>query len=143
VIYLPDTNVWSRYLRDRPEDVALCDRVEAELFHCRLSAIALMELEYGAAKRPDVPAFRERILRLTAIFPDVAPFDAACAHHAGTVRAQLATLRPNAQPIGIYDALLAGQAIALGAVFVTDNLAEFQRVPGLRCENWHHRSPGA
>ncbi len=139
MIYLPDTNVWSRYLRDRTEDAALCDRVEAELFRCRLSAIALMELEYGAAKRPDVPAFRERILRLTAIFSDVVPFDAACALQAGAVRAQLATLRPNAQSIGTYDALLAGQAIALGAVLVTDNLTEFSRVPGLRCENWRVR----
>ena len=143
MIYLPDTNVWSRFLRGHPDDLPLRRRVEAELFHCRLSAIALMELEYGAAKRPDVPAFRERILRLTAIFPDVAPFDAACARQAGTVRAQLATLRPNAQPIGSYDALLAGQALALGAVFVTDNVAEFMRVPGLRCENWHTRPAGA
>ena len=134
--YLPDTNVWSRYLRDRPDDAALCARVEAELPLCRLSAIALMELEYGAAKRPDIPAFRERIERLAALFPRVDPFDAACARQSGIVRAQLATLRPNAQPIGLYDALLAGQALALGAIFVTDNLAEFRRVPGLTCENW-------
>ncbi|MBC8011592.1 MAG: PIN domain-containing protein [Burkholderiales bacterium] len=138
-IYLPDTNVWSRYMRGHADDAVLCERVESHLFACRLSAIALMELEYGAAKRPDVPAFRDRILRLTALFPSVAVFDSACAHHAGVVRAQLATLRPNAQPIGNYDALLAGQAIALGAVFVTDNVAEFRRVPGLACENWRAR----
>ncbi len=138
-IYLPDTNVWSRYLRNDPRDKALCDRVESHLHACRLSAIALMELEYGAAKRPGIPAFRDRILRLTALFSDVAVFDSACAFHAGVVRAHLATLRPNAQPIGAYDALLAGQASALGAVFVTDNIAEFRRVPGLACENWRPR----
>ena len=55
------------------------------------------------------------------------------------MRAQLATLRSNAQPIGSYDTLLAGQALALGAVFVTDSVAEFARVPGLRCENWRPR----
>jgi tRNA(fMet)-specific endonuclease VapC len=136
VIYLPDTNVWSRFLRNRREDAALCDRVEINLRECRLAAIALMELEYGAAKRPDIPAFRERIIQLQAIFPEVIPFDARAAYHAGFVRAHLATLKPNAQPIGPYDALLAGQALAVGAIFVTHNLAEFSRVPGLVCENW-------
>jgi tRNA(fMet)-specific endonuclease VapC len=136
VIYLPDTNVWSRFLRNRREDAALCDRVEINLRECRLAAIALMELEYGAAKRPDIPAFRERIIQLQAIFPEVIPFDARAAYHAGFVRAHLATLKPNAQPIGPYDALLAGQALAVGAVFVTHNFAEFSRVPGLVCENW-------
>jgi tRNA(fMet)-specific endonuclease VapC len=136
MLYLPDTNVWSRYLRGRSEDLPLRLRVEANLPLCRLSSIALMELEYGAAKRPDVPAFRERIERLRFVFPEVAVFDAACASQTGVVRAFLATLRPNAQPIGPYDALLAGQAIALGAVFITDNLGEFGRVPGLRCASW-------
>lgn len=136
MIYLPDTNVWSRYLRDRREDGALCDRVEARLPECRLAAIALMELEYGAAKRPDISAFRDRILQLQSLFPEVVPFGIAAAYHAGSVRAHLATLRPNAQPIGPYDALLAGQALAIGAVFVTHNINEFARVPGLVCENW-------
>jgi tRNA(fMet)-specific endonuclease VapC len=136
VIYLPDTNVWSRYLRNRREDAELCDRVEFHLNDCRLAAIALMELEYGASKRPDIPSFRQRILQLQALFPEVIPFGSAAAYHAGFVRAHLATLRPNAQPIGPYDALLAGQALAIGATFVTHNLAEFSRVPGLACENW-------
>ncbi len=136
MIYLPDTNVWSRFLRNRREDAALCDRVETHLRECHLAAIALMELEYGAAKRPDIPAFRDRILQLQAIFPEVIPFDARAAYHAGFVRAHLANLKPNAQPIGPYDALLAGQALAIGAVFVTHNLTEFSRVPGLACENW-------
>ena len=136
MIYLPDTNVWSRYLRDRREDAQLCDRVEAMLSECRLSSIALMELEYGAAKRPDVPAFRDRIVSLQAVFREVLPFGAACAYHAGFVRAHLANLKPNAQPIGPYDALLAGQALAFGAIFVTHNTAEFARVPGLVCEDW-------
>ncbi|MBC8039538.1 MAG: PIN domain-containing protein [Opitutaceae bacterium] len=136
MIYLPDTNVWSRYLRNRREDAALCDRVEFHLNECRVAAIALMELEYGAAKRPDIPAFRDRILQLQSLFPEVIPFGSAAAYHAGFVRAHLATLRPNAQPIGPYDALLAGQALAIGATFVTHNITEFSRVPGLACENW-------
>jgi len=136
VIYLPDTNVLSRYLRGRSEAAALCDRLEAALPDCRLSAIVLMELEYGAEKCPHVPAFRARLTRLREVFLGVAPFDATAACQAGYVRAWLARLRPNAQPIGPYDVLLAGHALSLGAVFVTGNTAEFSRVPGLAVEDW-------
>lgn len=136
MIFLPDTNVFSRYLRGRPEDVPLKLRLESILADCRLSAIVLMELEYGAAKQPEIAAFRDRIVRLKAVFSGITPFDAAAAYQTGIVRAYLARLKPNAQPIGAYDALLAGQALALGAVFVTHNTAEFSRVPGLTVEDW-------
>ncbi len=136
MIFLPDTNVFSRYLRGRVEDVPMRVRLDASLAACRLSAIVLMELEYGAAKRPEVAAFRERIARLKEVFPGVAAFDDAAAHYTGVVRAFLSNLKPNAQPIGTYDALLAGHALALGAVFVTHNTDEFSRVPGLMVEDW-------
>lgn len=136
MIFLPDTNVFSRYLRGGSEDARVLDRLEHSLRDCRLSAIALMELEYGAAKRPEVAAFRERIVRLRAVFPNVEPFDDAAAHHTGFVRAYLANRKPNALPIGAYDALLAGHALALGAVFVTNNTTEFSRVPGLSIDDW-------
>jgi tRNA(fMet)-specific endonuclease VapC len=136
VIYLPDTNVFSRYLRSRREDAALCDRLESHLPDCRLSALVLMELAYGAAKEPGHPVFRTRVERLRLIFPFVTAFDEHAAEHAASVRAHLARLRPNAAPIGPYDALLAGQALSLGAVLVTNNTAEFSRVPGLSVTDW-------
>ena len=138
MIFLPDTNVFSRFLRGREEDAGLRRRLVDCLIDCRLSSIALMELEYGAAKRADVPAFRERIIRLQAVFPHVEPFDERAAYHTAHVRALLANLKPNAQPIGAYDALLAGHALALGAIFVTHNTKEFGRVPGLSVENWQN-----
>ncbi len=136
MIYLPDTNVFSRYLRGRTGDALLCDRLEAALPRCRLSAIVLMELEYGAAKASHVPAFRDRIRALRGVFPDVDPFDDLAARQTGAVRAFLARLRPNAQPIGPYDVLLAGHALALDAVLVTHNRNEFGRLPGLVVEDW-------
>jgi tRNA(fMet)-specific endonuclease VapC len=136
VTYLPDTNVFSRYLRGQPADATLCNRLEEFLPETRLSAIALMELEYGAAKRPDVPAFRARVVKLRELYPAVEVFDEAAAYHSGFVRALLANLKPNAQPIGPYDVLLAGHALALGSVLVTGNIREFSRVPGLVVEDW-------
>jgi len=133
MICLPDTNVISRYLRGR--DRKLKERLLVALEDCRLSTIVLMELEYGVAKRPDIPGLRSRLGLLREMFPAVAGFDEEAAFHAGQARAHLATLRPNAQPIGAYDVLLAGQVLALGATVVTHNTAEFSRVPGLGVED--------
>lgn len=134
MIYLPDTNVFSRYLRG--EDARIKRELEGNLRFCRLSAVVLSELEYGAAKRPDVPAFRARVARLREIIAVEVDYTCGDAIYYGAIRAHLAHLKPNAQPIGPYDLMLAAQALRLGAVVVTHNLAEFTRVPSLVCEDW-------
>jgi|SRR5208283_2680930 len=135
MIYLPDTNAFSRFFRGGQANDHLRDRILAELPFCRISAIVLSELEYGASKS-GIPVHRERVARLRSMIPDVAPFDADSAAYTGSLRGYLANLKPNAQPIGHCDSLLAGQALALGACVVTDNISEFRRVPGLIVENW-------
>ena len=45
-------------------------------------------------------------------------------------------LERKATPIGAHDMLIAAHAKALDAVCVTDNIAEFKRVPALKVENW-------
>lgn len=61
-------------------------------------------------------------------------FDAAV--HTGQIRAELAR---QGTPIGPYDAMLAGHARSAGLILVTNNVREFERVPGLRVENWVSR----
>lgn len=39
-------------------------------------------------------------------------------------------------PIGPNDTAIAGHAIAAGAILVTNNTREFERVPGLLLEDW-------
>jgi len=39
-------------------------------------------------------------------------------------------------PIGAYDVLIAGQALERNLILVTHNAGEFERVPGLRLEDW-------
>ena len=136
MIYLPDTNVFSRYLRG--EDARIKNRLEANLRYCRLSSVVLSELEYDAAKRPDLPGLRQRVERLRVLLADEADYTCADAAFYGGVRAHLALLKPNAQPIGPYDLMLAAQALRLGAVLVTHNTAEFSRVPLLAVENWQN-----
>ena len=55
------------------------------------------------------------------------------AREAGRLRAELAAV---GLPIGGYDLLIAGQACARGLIVVTANTREFERVAGLRVEDW-------
>ena len=63
----------------------------------------------------------------------VLPYGAKAAQHYGTIRG---TLEKLGHPIGVNDLHIAGHARSEGMVLVTDNTAEFQRVPALELENW-------
>ena len=53
--------------------------------------------------------------------------------HFGQIRAELTRL---GQRIGPYDLMIAGHARSRGLILVTNNTNEFERVAGLRLENW-------
>lgn len=133
-LYLLDTNALSRLARgvDRP----LTEKIARHVDDCVLSAVAWYELEYGAARSPDPVKSGRRLRLLRTIFPFVRAFGEDDAAEAAAVRVHLETLKPNAQPIGPQDVLLAGHARALGAVLVTHNVREFTRVPRLAVEDW-------
>jgi len=133
-IYLFDTNALS--LLGKETDMRLLRLVEANRGQIRLSSIAWFELCYGAEKRKDLPQLEQRLARLRTRLTRVLPFDERAARAAAQVRAYLENLKPNAQPISIQDCLLAGHALALNAVIVTNNVREFLRVPGLRVDDW-------
>jgi tRNA(fMet)-specific endonuclease VapC len=134
MLYLLDTNVLSRLARG--VDAPIARKVRENLLSCRVSAISWFELHYGAAKsaHPEKAVPRLELLRM--IFPLCEPFDKAASRRAADVRVALELMRPNAQPIGPFDVLLAGHALALGAAIVTHNVGEFARVHGLAVEDW-------
>jgi tRNA(fMet)-specific endonuclease VapC len=133
-LYLLDTNVLSRFARG--VDQAIAEQVARRLNDCVLSAVSWYELEYGAVRSADPTKAAARLTLLRTIFPFVRPFAEDDAAEAAFVRAYLETLKPNAQPIGPHDVLLAGQALAIGAILVTHNVREFARVPRLTLEDW-------
>lgn len=95
-----------------------------------LPSIVAHELVYGARKSRRVA---ENLARLSALRFEVVPFDAEDAEAAGALRARLAAA---GTPIGPYDVLIAGQALARGLTVVTHNTREFARVEGLLVEDW-------
>ena len=133
-LYLLDTNVLSRLARGI--DRSISNQVARHIEDCVLSSVAWYELEYGAARTSDPAKSAERLNLLRLVLPAVRAFGEEDATEAAAVRAYLETLKPNAQPIGPHDVLLAGHALALGAVLVTHNVREFSRVPRLTIEDW-------
>jgi tRNA(fMet)-specific endonuclease VapC len=63
----------------------------------------------------------------------VVPFDRACAEHYARLRADL---EQRGCVIGDRDMMIAATALAHNLVLLTDNAAEFARIPGLRIETW-------
>ena len=64
---------------------------------------------------------------------EVLPLTSDDAMRAAEIRA---VLQRQGTPIGPYDTLIAGQALARDLTLVTRNIREFERVEGLRLENW-------
>jgi len=64
---------------------------------------------------------------------EILPYDRDAAEATARVRAEL---KKRGQPIGAYDVLIAGTALAHELILVTSNLREFNRIEGLRLENW-------
>ena len=128
--YMLDTNICIFTIKNKPQVV----REAFNRYHGQLaiSTVTLMELIYGAEKS----AAPERNLAIVEGFAarlDVLDYDIQGAAHTAQLRAELAN---TGTPIGPYDRMIAGHARARGLTLVTNNLREFQRVPGLRVEDW-------
>lgn len=128
--YMLDTNLCIRVLRDRPP--AIRERFNAEATSLCTSTVVLFELLYGAANSSRPIEARQEVERFASRL-EVLPFDADAAAHAGDIRA---ALKSEGRMIGSYDLQIAGHARSRGLMVITGNLGEFQRVQGLRSEDW-------
>lgn len=130
--YLLDTNIVIYTIKRKPPEVK-----QAFIQHSdqlAMSSITLMELIYGAEKS-SAPEKNLTVVEGFAARVEVLDFDTEAAAHAGQIRAELAK---KGTPIGPYDQMIAGHARSRGLVLVSNNLKEFERVDGLRLENWVH-----
>ena len=133
--YLFDTDTCISLLDGREPDkqhnilTRLENLLRPEIF---VSTVTVSELSFGAENS----RFRKaNLAALDAFLLDfqVIPFDESAAREAGRVRAEL---EKKGQRIGTLDTLIAAHAKSLGLPVVTNNVADFSRVTGLKVENW-------
>ena len=113
-------NVPEKFLSISPKDIAI-------------PSIVIYELEFGIAKSSS-PKKRQTQLNDILSLVNILPFGDKEASFSATIRAKL---EKKGTPIGPYDILIAGTALAHQGILVTNNLKEFSRVPKLKTENWY------
>ena len=98
----------------------------------RISIITLMELYYGAYKSRHVEANLARIRTLEQTL-DILP---AGPENAGIFGMLKARLESEGTRLDDFDLIIASTALTHNLVLVTNNEKHFQRIDGLRLENW-------
>ena len=128
--FMLDTNIAIYVIKRRPLEVL--ETFNQHAGQLCISSITLAELVHGVEKsaKPDhnlrqVEDFISRLL--------VLDYGNKAAAHYGDIRA---VLERKGMPIGVNDLHIAGHARSEGLTLVTNNMKEFERVEGLRLENW-------
>ena len=132
------------YLLDTNACIALINRTSAAVrnrfqraigggANIYVSSVVTFELWYGVAKSLQQSQNTQRLEVFLAGPIILLPLENEDARVAGSVRA---SLQASGTPIGAYDVLIAGQALARQYTLVTANVSEFSRVKGLSWQDW-------
>lgn len=133
MIYLLDTNILIYLIKNRPPAISVrVNALEGEAT-LGMSFVTYAELLKGAERSTRKPQVLRGLEQLIRTVPVRFEIDAAlCRHYAQ----QSSRLRKAGTPIGGNDLWIACHALILDATLVTNNLREFERVEGLRLDNW-------
>lgn len=100
-----------------------------------ISAITYQEMQYGLLGKKASPKHAVLVQEFLKRVDEILPWDKAAVDATTEVKRNLMA---KGTPIGNNDTAIAGHAIATGCVLVTNNTREFQRVEGLKLEDWVH-----
>ena len=128
--HLLDTDTCIGVLRQKPGMVQRLSQLPPA--DVAVSMVTVYELFCGVEKAQYPTNEHQKVERFISVIAEL-PLDRASAQTAARIRAEL---ERQGTPIGPYDLLIAGQAIANGFTLVTNNTSEFQRVAGLKLESW-------
>lgn len=130
-MYLLDTNICIYIVKQKPP--AVMRRFESlRPGDAAMSLVTYGELAFGALKSQHAAQAQGILQELRQDIP-VLPMTPEVAEHYADIRH---VLTRQGTPIGNNDLWIAAHVRALDAILVSNNLREFERVPGLRLENW-------
>jgi len=128
--FMLDTNIVIYIIKRRP--IELLQRFNQHTGQLCISSITLAELMHSVEKSQ----YADKNLKNVEDFVsrlEIIEYGQKAAAHYGDIRADL---ERKGTPIGVNDVHIAGHARSEGLIIVTNNLKEFERVTGLRTENW-------
>lgn len=128
--YMLDTNIVIYVLNRKPIEVL--DIFNKYADQMCISSITLSELFHGAEKSAKQEHNFRRIEDFISRL-EVLPYDNRASSHYGNIRADL---ERKGKIIGVNDLHITGHARSLSLILVTNNTKEFERIEGLRLENW-------
>jgi tRNA(fMet)-specific endonuclease VapC len=132
--YMLDTNICIYIINNKPAGVIERFMALDKNDHVCLSTITIAELFFGLEKSQSLKKEQNRLAMITFLSQlEVVSFDENAAMKYGVIRAKL---QKNGCVIGNNDMLIASHAQSINAVLVTNNEREFDRVEGLKVENW-------
>lgn len=135
--YLLDTNILIDILNYNPKVMENLERVG--IHQCCMSTVSLHELYWGAqlAREKKEEYFVKEMNKISRLIKgiDIHPLSTNGKDYAEIKH----LLKERGSMIDEFDIVIAGQAISEGLTVVTDNIKHFNRIPGLKIENWLER----
>jgi tRNA(fMet)-specific endonuclease VapC len=129
-----DTNICSFIMLERPASVLeRLQEVAANQHQIVVSVITYYEMLLGTVGRNASPRHARLVDAFVTRLSAILPWDAAAAEHATRIKQDLAA---KGTPICGNYIMIAGHALAVECVLVTNNTREFARIEGLRFEDW-------
>ncbi|MBS0617861.1 MAG: type II toxin-antitoxin system VapC family toxin [Spirochaetes bacterium] len=132
MIYLLDTDICIYLITARKPE--LLDYFEQKSIKntVGISSVTASELWFGVKNSRDVEQNGHSLRNFLSVLRQYS-YDATAAEITGALRAEL---KRKGKPIGPYGFLIAAHTLALGAILIANNTAEFKRIPGLQIEKW-------
>ena len=126
--YLIDTDIASYFIRG---DDTVARKLQQHLGDWSISSITYHELTHGLFKTNS--ALMEELFAQVLKDAPVTSFSSADAMESGRL---MNLLNKQGTPIGYCDTLIAGHALSLKTILVTNNEKHFSKVKELKIENW-------
>ncbi len=128
VKFMLDTDISIYTVKRKPHEVRRMFNIHAG--EMSISTVTLGELLFGAENSRS-PGENLAVIEGYAARVEVLDYDREAATQFAQLKVELAN-----SLIGAYDLMIAAHARSRGLILVSNNIKEFNRVPGLRVENW-------
>jgi len=130
--YLLDTDICIYLIKKKPASV-INKLTRLENRDVALSTVSLFELQFGVENSQQFEKSKLALNQFVASIPSILTFNIQAAEQAAKIRSDM---KNKGTPIGPYDLLIAAVALSNDLILVSNNVREFQRVEGLKLENW-------